>query len=94
MQDPVDEFLVGRLAEPFYEGERGQGDAHADGRQAVFGEAEVEHAGYEGGGCAELLLLFGQVGTADEADGDAVAEGGEEVEHFGRDGLVEVLIIG
>jgi hypothetical protein len=32
-------------------------------------------------------LLLGEVGAADEADGDFVAQGGEELQHLGGDGL-------
>ena len=33
-------------------------------------------------------MLLREVGAADEADGDFVAERGEELQHFGGDSLV------
>ena len=66
----------------------GQWDTEFVGGQTVFGEAEVEEGGYGDGGGADLLLLFGEVGAADEADGYFMAQGGEKGEHFKGDGLV------
>ena len=87
VQDEAHELLVVVLANPLDEAVRRERHAHADGRQAVLREAEVEERGDGGAGGAELLLLLGEVGAADEADGDFVAEGGEELEHFGGDCL-------
>ena len=39
-------------------------------------------------------MLFLEVGAADEADGDFVAERGEELQHFGGDALVGVSRVG
>ena len=89
MQDPARQLLVLLLADPANEGGLWERDAHAEGGQTVFGEAEVEEGGYGYVGCAELFLLFGEVGTADVPNGDVVAEFGEELEHFGGGGLVE-----
>ena len=87
VQDEAHELLVVVLADPLDERVRRERHAHADRRQAVLGEAEVEEVGDGDAGGAELLLLLGQVGAADEADGDFVAEGGEELEHLGGDRL-------
>jgi hypothetical protein len=87
VQDEAHELFVVVLADPLDERVRGERHAHADGRQAVLGEAEVEEVGHGDAGGAELFLLLGEVGAADEADGDFVAEGGEELEHLGGDGL-------
>ena len=87
VQDELDQLLVVVLADPLDERVRRERYAHADRRQAVLGEAEVEEVGDGDAGGAELLLLLGQVGAADEADGDFVAEGGEELEHLGGDRL-------
>lgn len=87
VQDEADELLVVVLADPLDERVRRERHAHADRRQAVLSEAEVEEVGDGDAGGAELLLLLGQVGAADEADGDFVAEGGEELEHLGGDRL-------
>ena len=91
VQDELDQLLVVVLADPLDEAVRRERHAHADGRQAVLREAEVEEGGDGDAGGAELLLLLGQVGAADEADGDFVAEGGEELEDFGGDGLAHML---
>lgn len=40
---------------------------------------------YIGDALAELLLLLGQIGSADDADGDFLGEGLHEVHHFLRD---------
>ena len=87
VQDELDQLLVVVLADPLDEAVRRERHAHADGRQAVLREAEVEEGGDGDAGGAELLLLLGEVGAADEADGDFVAEGGEELQHLGGDGL-------
>ena len=92
MQNPVDEVFVLVVAEPLDERRGGEGDAHPVGGQAVLGEAVVEEGGYGDFGGAELFLLLDEVGAADEADGDVVAEGAEEGEHGRRDGLVRGLL--
>lgn len=85
MQDELDQLLVLLLADPRDEGLRREFLAQLVGREAVLREAEVEHGcdGDVGAEGAELLLLFGEVGAADEADGAFLAEGGEEGEDFG-----------
>lgn len=85
VQDEFGQLFVFLLADPGDEAVRGEGHAHAVGRQTVLGEAKVEEGGYGDGGGAELFLLLDEVGAADEADGDFVAESGEELEHFGGD---------
>lgn len=75
------------VADPVDEGGAREGDAHFEGREAVFGKAEVEEGGHGDGGSAELLLLFGEVGTTDVADSAFVAKTGEEGVHFWRDSL-------
>lgn len=93
-ENEVDELLVHVFAQPLDEGVRRERDAHTDRGETVLGEAEVEEGRDGYGGGAELFLLFGEVGAADEADGDFVSQGGEELEHFGGDGLCrEVLAI-
>lgn len=76
VQDELDQLLVVVLADPLDEAVRRERHAHADGRQAVLREAKVEEGGDGNAGGAELLLLLGEVGAADETDGDFVAEGG------------------
>ena len=83
----IDQLLVRVLAEPLDERMRGQRHAHTDSGEPVLREAEVEEGGYRDAGGAELLLLFGEVRAANEADRDFVAEGGEELEHFWGNGL-------
>jgi hypothetical protein len=87
VQDEAHQLLVIVLANPLDETVRRERHAHADGREPVLGEAVVEEGCDGDAGGAELLLLFGEIGAADEADGDFVAERGEELEHLGRDGL-------
>jgi hypothetical protein len=86
-EHPVDKRLIFSLADPVNKGGTREGDAHFEGREAVFSKAEVEDGGYRDGGSAELLLLFGEVGTTDIADSAFVAETGEEGVHFWRDSL-------
>jgi hypothetical protein len=87
VQDEAHQLLVVVLANPLDETVRRERHAHADGRQPVLREAVVEEGCDGNAGGAELLLLFGEVGAADKADGDFVAERGEELEHFRGDGL-------
>jgi hypothetical protein len=89
MQNEPDKLLVILLANPLDETVRRERHTHADRRQAVLSKAEVEEGGDGDAGGAELFLLLGEVGAADEADGDFVAQGGEELQHLGRDGLEE-----
>jgi len=77
--------LIGALylvADSVDEGGAREGDAHFEGREAVFGKAEVEEGGHGDGGSAELFLLFGEVGTTDVADSAFVAKTGEEGVHL------------
>lgn len=87
VQDEAHELLVVVLADPLDERMRRERHAHADGGQAVLGKAEVEEVGDGDARGAQLLLLLGEVGAADEANGDLVTEGGEELEHLGGDRL-------
>ena len=87
-QTEIDQGLVSLLAQPSDKALTRQGFAESEGSKTVFGEAEVEEAGYEYGRSAELFLLFGEVGTSDEANCAFVTEGGEELQHFGGDGLI------
>lgn len=88
VQDELCQFLVVLLANPFDKAVRGQRHTHAVRRQAILGEAEVEKRRDWDGSRAQLFLLFDKIGTTDEADCYFVSEGGEELEDFGRDGLV------
>ena len=58
MQDKPHHFLILVLADPFYERVRGKRETRFVGRESVFGEAEIEKAGYWNGGGAELFLLL------------------------------------
>lgn len=92
VQDEAHELLVLVLSDPLDEAVAGEGHAHANGREAVLREAVVEEGRDGDAGGAELLLLLGEVGAADEANGDFVAEGGEELQHFSGDGLGETWL--
>jgi hypothetical protein len=87
MQNKPNQLLILFLPNPLNEAMGGERDAHFVGCEPVLGEAEVEHGRYGSGGSAELLLLLGEVGAADEADGYFLAEVVEELEHFGGYGL-------
>lgn len=87
MQNKLDKLLVRLLSDPIDKGLSGEGCAHTVGRESVFWEAVIEEGGYVDGGGAELFLLLCEVGAADVADGDFVAELREEGEHFGGGGL-------
>ena len=89
VQAEVGELLVLFLAEPLDEAVGGELLAQLVGRQAVLAEAEVEEGGDgDAGGLAELLLLLGEVGAADEADGALLAQGGEDGAGLGGDLLL------
>ena len=79
----IHKLFVFFLAEPADEAGAGEGLAETVGYESVFGKTEIEEGGYGDVGCAELFLLFYEVGAADEADGALVAELGEEGEHGG-----------
>jgi len=83
VENVVDEFLVGRLAQPLDEAGRGQRRPVLEGRQSVLGEAEVEHGRHGHVGRPELFLLLGQVRSAHVADGALLTDPREEVEHLG-----------
>ena len=88
--------LVLLVAQPGDERLRHQWLAHAIRRETIFGKAKVEERRYRERVRAELLLRLGKVGAADEANGDFVAEGREELEHGGRNklGLVRFMTFG
>lgn len=88
MQDELDELLVSLLTNKLDKGVCCQRLTELVGCETVLGEAEVEKGGYWDVRCAELLLLFGEVGTANETDGYFVAEEGEELEGLWGDGLL------
>jgi hypothetical protein len=92
LQAELGELLVLFFPEPSDEGGRGEGFTETESTEAVFGEAEVEEGGYVYGIAAELFLLFFEVGAANVANGDFLAEGGEEGEHFGGGWLNEMLV--
>jgi hypothetical protein len=89
VEGEVGELLVLVFADPLDEAVGGEGLAELISGQAVLGEAEVEEGG-DGRprGLAELLLLLGEVGAADVADGALLAEGLEEGEDLGGGALV------
>ena len=87
VQHEAHQLLVLLLADVLDEAVGGELLAELVGRQAVLGEAEVEERGHVGGGRAELFLLLDEVGAAHEADGDFLAEAGEEVEDLGGGAL-------
>lgn len=87
VQDEVAQLLVLLLSDPGDEGGRRERHAHAVCGQAVLGEAEVEERRGRDAGRAELLLLLGEVGAADEANGDFLAQLREDLEDFGGHAL-------
>lgn len=93
VQDETNKLLVVFFANVLDEAVAREGHSHADGGQAVLGEAVVEEGCDGDAGSSELLLLLCEVGAADEADGDFVAEGGEELEHFRGDGLDKGILV-
>lgn len=79
MQQDLDQLLVFLLADPLDEAVGRERHAEFVGCQPVLRKAEVEERRHGDRGGAELFLLFGEVGAADEADGYFLAEGGEQV---------------
>ena len=79
---PLHKRLVPVLADPLDEAGTRELLAQPVRREAVLGEAKVEQGGYVDAADAQLLLLLYEVGAADEADGDLVAELREELEHL------------
>lgn len=88
VQDELHQPLVLVLSDPADERGARQLLAQTNSREAVLGEAEIEEGGDRDGSGAELLLLLDEVGSADESNGDLVAETGEEGEDLWRDALV------
>ena len=82
VQDERGQLLVLLLSDPLDEAAGRQRLAVLEGSQAVLGKAEVEERQDVDGRRAQLLLLLGEVGAADEADGDLLAETSEEVQHL------------
>jgi hypothetical protein len=87
LQAKLDEPLVLLLAQPAYKARALERDAHAEGGEAIFGEAVVEEGGDGDSVGAELLLLLGEIGAPDVANRHFLPEGGEGLEHFGGDTL-------
>ena len=83
----IDQLLILLFAEPADKVLARELFAEPVRRQPVLGKAEVEQRSDGQLGRAELLLLLSQIGAADEANGAFVAQGGEKLEHGGRDGL-------
>ncbi len=92
-QTEVHQLLILLLPQPPNEAVASQLLSKSNSRQAIFSEAEIEEAGDGDGGCAELFLLFDEIGSANEAYGAFMAESGEELEHFGGDSLGRYLVL-
>ena len=90
-QTKVHQLLILLLSQPANEAIAGQRLPKSYSRQAIFSEAEIEEACDGDRGCAELFLLFDEIGAANEAYGAFMAEGGEELQHFGGDGLGMII---
>ena len=88
VQHEAHQLLVLLFADVLDEAVGGQLLAQLVGSQAVLGEAEVEEGRHVRVGRAELFLLLDEVGAAYEADGDFLAEAGEELEDLGGGALV------
>ena len=86
-QTKIDQLLVLLLPQPSNKAITRQLLPQPNSSQSILSKAEIEEAGDGYRGRAELFLLLHEIGTADEADGAFVAEGGEELQHFGGDGL-------
>lgn len=82
VQDEANELLIVVLSNPLNEARACHRLAHAIGREAVFRKAKVEQGSHGYGGSTELLLLLDQVRSSHKANGDLVAERGEQLEHF------------
>lgn len=91
VKNELDELLISILTNKVDEGVGSEWLAKLVCGKTVLGEAEVEEGGDVDGGGADLLLLLGEVGTADETDGDFVSELREERKHLRRDGLYYTL---
>ena len=86
-QTKVHQFLILLLPQPANEAITRQRLPQSNSGQAIFREAEIEEPRDGDRGCAELFLLFDEIGAANETYGAFMAEGGEELKHFGGDGL-------
>ncbi len=84
VEDERGQLLVLLLSDPLDEAAGRQRLAVLEGSQAVLGKAVVEECQDVDGRRAQLLLLLGEVGAADEANGDLLAETSEEVQHLRR----------
>lgn len=97
-QHKVGELLVAGLADPLDEAVGRQRLAELERGEAVFRKAKVkERRDGCAGGPAELLLLLGEVGAADEANGALLAQGAQDGEDLGggaeaggRQGAVDI----
>ena len=81
LHDPVDQPLDVVLAQVLGDGLDLQKVSVLVGHEAVLGEVVRKDLGNAN---SELLLLLGEVGAADDADGDLLGEGLHEVHHLGR----------
>ena len=86
-QTKIDQLLILLLPQPSNKAITSQLLPQSNSSQSILSKAEIEEAGDGYRGRAKLFLLLHEIGTADEADGAFVAEGGEELQHFGGDGL-------
>lgn len=91
VKNELDELLVSILANIVDEGVGSEWLTKLIGGQSVLGEAEVKEGCDVDSRGADLLLLLGKVGTADETDGDFVSELGKERKHLRGDGLYQSL---
>ena len=86
-QTKIHQFLILLLPQPTNEAIARQRLPQPYSRQAIFREAEIEEPRDGDRACPELFLLFGEIGAAYETYGAFMAEGGEELKHFGGDTL-------
>ncbi len=86
-QTEIHQLLVLVLPQPTHEATTRQFLSYPVRREPILRKAEVEQGGHIDLWGADLLLLFHKVGAADEANSTFVAEGREELEHGGGDGL-------
>ena len=92
-QTKVHQLLILLLSKPSNKAITSQLLPQSNSSQPILCKAEIEEAGDGYRGRAELFLLLHEIGTADEADGAFVAEGREELQHFGGDGLERWLAL-
>ena len=91
VKNELDELLISILANVVNEGVGSERRTELVRSQSVLSEAEVEECCDINGRGTDLLLLFGEVGTADKTDGDLVSELREERKHLRGDGLYHKL---